>query len=190
MRLLLVVPFLLAGCASIPQPNEFSAQIERRALDLQARQLATPTITISCVSGCEAKYFDPSKVRIQRATNQYDAAIARDKAIGLVINRALPLAAGAYVASEVIDGLAAGRQFINHGTISGRDTIGGDSGSGNIIGSDLSTGHRLNNVANDYSDNRDLSDNSDNSDNSDRSDNSDNSYNPDNSTDVLPEVAL
>ena len=95
------------------------------------------------------------------------------------------MAAGAYIAHEVIDGLATANSFTNKGTMAGGDIIGGDSGSDNTVDSDLSSGARLTDVANDSSDNRDFSDNSDRSDRSDNSDNSVDDHS-DNSTTTYP----
>jgi len=168
--LLMILPLALIGCSTI-QPNEHSASVQREALQIQAQIAARPTVTIECVQGCTATYNDPRQNGLEMPTNAYDADIERSRSTARVINRVVPIAAGAWLGSEVVNALGDAGSFINNGRIDSDDT--NNSNQGNVLDSGntnlMDSGNTADNSIND-SGNTNLTDSqNDNSDNSDNS---------------------
>ena len=117
----------LAGCSTIA-PNEFTAATDLRSMELTAQQLAKPTLSINCSTGCDGlhvEYNDPNR-KMPHINTAWDADIARTNATADVINRIVPFAAGVAITHDVMGAISGAGSFLNKGTISGNDSIGGD----------------------------------------------------------------
>lgn len=89
VRLIIIsVTAILSGCSTT-------------LTDKQVDSMSTPTITLSCESGCSASYTDP-RDRPSMPTNGWDTANRAISTVGSVVTSVAPWAAVGVIASDGI----------------------------------------------------------------------------------------
>ena len=110
---LLLILICSSGCSTM-QSQDISA-LQAAQLELHNNYMQQATVSVKCQSGCEVKYFDPSKKlpNIEMPRNGYDAYIETIKAVKEIT----PVGVAGYAATRAFKAIGEGFGDTNTTTI-------------------------------------------------------------------------